>query len=424
MQMKTSNCFADNDSTIVGNKRFSGAAEEVLFLNKSFNAFNTSAHELEASYKLLQEQVKRLNIELEKKNSQLENNLRENEVTKNFLNSILESLPTGVFVTNCDRKLLMANQAISKIIGRNIYKINKDEFNLFFEILNAGTSKNPVTYNVEFKTAKSDIKQLKVSRSNVIGKDKETLGLLHIVQDVTRIAKIGEQSERDKRLKAMGEMAIQVAHEVRNPLGSIELFASILRNELEYKPDLKKMTNHIVDEVKRLDNSISNLLQFTLPQDLVFHKVNINSLMIDYIEFMKPLLNKNGVDLIYKEPDMDIIVHADKDLLKQVFINLTINSLQAMSNGGILKVKIDLCLESINNENWVEICFEDNGPGMDSVILNKIFNPFYTTREKGTGLGLSIVHNIIEGHNGLIEARSEKGRGACFQISLPAQMPN
>jgi two-component system sensor histidine kinase FlrB len=139
---------------------------------------------------------------------------------------------------------------------------------------------------------------------------------------------------------------------------------------------------------------------------------------------MKPLLNKNGVDLIYKEPDMDIIVHADKDLLKQVFINLTINSFQAMSNGGILKVKIDLCLESINNENWVEICFEDNGPGMDSVILNKIFNPFYTTREKGTGLGLAIVHNIIEGHNGLIEARSEKGRGACFQISLPAQMPN
>jgi len=422
--MKTPNCFVDTDRALLENKCFSGTVDEISFLNKSFTAFNDSANELEASYEVLKKQVKSLNIELEKKNSQLEKNLRENEVTKNFLNSILESLPTGVFVINCDRKLLMANQAMSKIIGRDLYKINNEKFDLILELLNAGTGRNSVTYNVEFKTDKSDIKHLKVLRSNVQGKDKETIGLLYIVQDVTRTARIGEQSERDKRLKAMGEMAIRVAHEVRNPLGSIELFASILRNELEYKPDLKKMTDHIVSEVKSLDSSISNLLQFTLPQDPAFHKININSLIVDYIEFMKPLLNKNGVELIYKEPDTDIIVYADKDLLKQVFLNLTINSFQAMPHGGILKVKIDLCLDSNNNENWVEICFEDNGKGMDKEILNKIFNPFYTTRDKGTGLGLAIVHNIIEGHNGLIEARSKKGRGTCFQISLPFQLAN
>lgn len=422
--MKTSNCSVVSDKSISESKCFSETADEILFLNQSFTAFNDSANELEASYVILREQVKSLNIELEKKNLQLENNLRENEVNKNFLNSILESLPTGVFVINCDRKILMANQAISKIIGRDLYKINTDEFNSILEMLNVGTGMNTVTYNVEFKTGKSEIKHLNVSRSNVLNKDNETIGLLHIVQDVTRTARMGEQSERDKRLKAMGEMAIRVAHEVRNPLGSIELFASILRNELEYKPDLKRMTEHIVDEVKSLDSSISNLLQFTQPQEPAFHKININSLTADFIEFMKPLLNKNGVELIYKEPDMDIIVYADKDLLKQVFLNLTINSFQAMSDDGILKIKIDPYFDSNNNENWVEICFEDNGMGMDKVTLNKIFNPFYTTREKGTGLGLAIVHNIIEGHNGLIEARSEKGKGACFQISLPSQLAN
>jgi len=422
--MKTSNLSAVAHSAVSESKCFPKKTDELLFLNRSFAAFNDSANELEASYKVLREQVKHLNLELEKKNSQLEKNLLENEVNKNFLNSILESLPTGVFVINRDRKLLMVNQAMSKIVGRNLYKINSEEFNLILEKLNVGTGSKHVSYNVEFKTDKPDVKQLIVSRSNVLNKEKETIGRLHIVEDVTRSALMGEQSERDKRLKAMGEMAIQVAHEVRNPLGSIELFASILRNELGYKPDLKKMTDHIVEEVKSLDSTISNLLQFTQPQEPAFHEININLLMADYIEFMKPLLKKNGVEVVYKVPETEIVVHADKELLKQVFLNLTINSFQAMPDGGILKIKIDSYVDSNNNESWVEICFKDNGTGMDKLILNKIFNPFYTTKEKGTGLGLAIVHNIIEGHNGLIEARSEKGKGACFQISLPAQLTN
>ncbi len=422
--MKTSQTFASINNTALKNNCFNDSAENIELLNESINVFNATAHDLEASYKYLQKQVDSLNIELENKNLLLEKNLYENEVTKNFLNSILESLPTGVFVIDMTKKLLTANRAMSKLAEKNIHNIKKEDFLKLLEKLKVITNKEPDTYSVEYKTERSNIRHLKVSRSPVIGNENEILGLLHIVQDVTRTAKIGEQSERDKRLKAMGEMAIQVAHEVRNPLGSIELFASILRNELDCKQDLKKMTDHIINEVKSLDNSISNLLQFTLPQDPVFKDTHINALMLDYIEFMKPLLIKNGVKLLYDEPEHDYIVSADKDLLKQVFLNLTINSFQAMSNGGSFTVKINSCVESNGSGSWVEISFQDDGSGIDEETINRIFNPFYTTKEKGTGLGLAIVHNIIEGHNGTIEVRSQKGEGTCFQISLPAQRRN
>lgn len=419
--MKTLQGFTAMNNSVLENKYFRGSADDIASLNESINVFNSTAHDLEASYKYLQKQVLSLNVELEQKNCQLKKNLYENEVTQNFLNSILESLPTGVFVIDSTKKLLTANKAMSTFAGKDIYDMESDEFLSFLEKLEVVISEAPGRYNVEYRTENSDIRHLKVSRTPVVGKNKVILGFLHIVQDITRISKIGLQSERDKRLKAMGEMAIQVAHEVRNPLGSIELFASILRNELDYKPDLKKMTVHIINEVKGLDNSISNLLQFTLPQEPVFKQINIKALMLDYIEFMKPLLIKNGVELVYKEPDGDFVISADKDLLKQVFLNLTINSFQAMPEGGTLIVKIESCFEVNNSENWVEVSFEDNGFGIDHETLNKIFNPFYTTKEKGTGLGLAIVHNIIEGHNGTIEARSEETKGTCFQISLPAQ---
>lgn len=422
--MKTSQNIKDFNKTPAEYSSFSGTENELVLLSRSISEFNSTASNLEASYKYLQKQVGRLNRELENKNTQLENKLIENEITKNFLNSILESLPTGVFVIDMDSNLLMANRELSNITGIDMNGISRDQFLELLESLQVETNNTACTYNTEYAMPNSGMRYLKVSRSPVIGSGKTPLGLLHIVQDITRTAKIGKQSERDERLKAMGEMAIQVAHEVRNPLGSIELFASILRTELEPKKDLQKMTNHIIDEVKSLDSSISNLLQFTRPQEPVLKEINLNDFILDYIEFMKPLLNKNDIILRYRESTESHIINADRDLLKQVFLNLTLNSFQAMPNGGELSIIVNSSNENSGSDNWVEISFEDNGPGIDQDNLTRIFNPFYTTKDKGTGLGLAIVHNLIESHKGTIEVRSEKRKGTIFQISLPAEKIN
>lgn len=422
--MKTAHDITDYSKTRQSSDPFSQKDQELAILNRSIRQFNMTAGNLQTSYNHLQQQVKNLNIELEQKNSQLEKNLIENEVTRNFLNAILESIPSGVFVVDMSKKLLMANQELSSILGCNVPLLEKGDFIKLLENLQITVNPSPATYTVEYSCVPSGVKYLKILRSPVSGGHNQPLGLLHIVQDITRTAKIGAQSERDKRLKAMGEMAIQVAHEVRNPLGSIELFASILRNELEHKLDLKKMTDHIINEVKSLDNSISNLLQFTQPQEAVFKETDLNHLIHGFIEFMTPLLKKNNVDIDYLEPEIQYRLKADKDLLKQVFLNLTINSFQAMPDGGILKIRVNPCIDRNGNDRWAEIIFSDNGCGMDPDTLNRIFNPFFSTKDKGTGLGLAIVHNIIEGHNGTVEVRSQPGKGTAFQLTLPAEAMN
>jgi len=411
-------------NTMQRDDRYPEINDNLVLLNRSINQFNATADTLQASYKHLQQQVKNLNIELEQKNVQLKNNLAENEITRNFLNAVLESIPSGVFVIDRTKKLLMANKELSKIIGADLEQMETASYFNLLEKLMVIASPSPTVYNVELETGNSGVKYLKIIRTPVVSNRNKTPGLLHIVQDITRTARIDTQSERDKRLKAMGEMAIQVAHDVRNPLGSIELFASILRNELHHKIDLKKMTDHIINEVKSLDNAISNLLQFTQPQEAVFKETDLNNLLLNFIEFMKPLLQKNNVDIHYKEPDEPYLLHADRDLLKQVFLNLTLNAFQAMPDGGRLTIQIHSSIDRDGTARWAEISFADTGCGMDATTLNRIFNPFYSTREKGTGLGLAIVHNIIEGHHGTIEVRSQPQEGTVFQLTLPAQLLN
>ncbi len=393
---------------------------KLTVLSDAFALFNVTAHELEHSYSLLNEQIKKLHNEVEEKNMQLERNLIEKEGVKNLLSNILESLPTGVVVVDLEGRLLMCNNAVKKITG--VSPSGMDNI-MFCSWLNDFDSSDDGTklssYGVrefEYNRADSDVRNLKILKSPVIDGNGKNIGVLFILEDQTLLKKLEVQSERDQRLKAMGEMAVRIAHEVRNPLGSIELFASILKKELESRSDLKKMTEHIISQVKGLDNSISNLLLMTKPLQPMFHKISMPEFMGEFIEFISPVLTKNDVSIIYEKSTSSMFVSGDRDLLKQVFLNLTLNSMHALQGGGSILIKIRI---SSHDSKWVEIEFTDNGTGIPADCLNRIFHPFYTNREKGTGLGLSIVHNIVESHGGTIEVRSKAGKGTTFLVSIP-----
>jgi len=394
-------------------------------LNSAIASFNVTAQELEQSYRLLHDQVRNLNGQLEAKNAQLELNLLEKERVKNFLSSILESLPTGVIVIDIDGKLLMCNSAVERITGHNAGAMKTPQFQAWLRTLlpanhGAQDGAGASSYDVAFMRNGADMRSLKVLRSPAMDARNETLGVLFIIQDQTRLKRLEAQAERDSRLKAMGEMAIRIAHEVRNPLGSIELFASILRRELEGQADLQRMTEHIINGVKSLDNAISNLLLFTRPPQPVLKETVLNSFFDEFVDFIRPVVGRSGVELSYKPLPQALVVAADRDLLKQVFLNLALNALQAMPAGGLISIDFRAYAEEYQNgREWVEIIFGDTGVGIPSDSLNKIFHPFYTTKEKGTGLGLAIVHNIIECHQGLLEVRSKVGNGSTFLITLP-----
>jgi two-component system sensor histidine kinase FlrB len=228
------------------------------------------------------------------------------------------------------------------------------------------------------------------------------------------LAAANAELQRSQRLQAMGEMAVQLAHEIRNPLGSIELFASMLATGLPDRADMKGWATQIVSGVTFLNTIVTNMLTFTKvskPQFMVF---DLNRTVNETLVFFEPVAAQRNVRLIGPENPEPVIIEADVDMLRQMLINLLMNGLQALPERGELSVQIQS-----QDSQTVTIDIEDNGIGIARENLARIFDPFFTTNEKGTGLGLSLVHQIVQKHGGRITAESRFGHGTRFRIFLP-----
>jgi len=225
-----------------------------------------------------------------------------------------------------------------------------------------------------------------------------------------------ETHERDVRLQAMGWMVTKIVHDIRNPLGSIELISSLLRKELAGDHDKHELIGHIIYGVRNIDAVLSNLLHFTKFPKPRFETENIAAIIDSSLEDVSYLINKKNINVLKGFPD-DLQIYCDKTLIRQVFLNLFLNSLQAMTDCGNLTVEVFQDEEN----NGIEISVQDTGSGIVSADIDKIFDPFFTTKEKGTGLGLTIVHNIISAHKWTIKAYSKPGDGSFFVMNLPSK---
>jgi len=407
-----------------------GREEEISILSQALYHFDLSASRLQDSYQQLQQRIDMLNLELEEKNRQLELNLRERERDEEYLYNILESLKSGVVVVDGKGEIKTFNRAAERITGIARGKVEGKYFNQaikpllpddFTRVFPSGDS---IRSEGEFKLKRRDGSEMRVRFSVTPLKEegKELEDNVIIFQEVTKLRKLEEKAERNNRLAAMGEIAVCIAHEVRNPLGSIELLASLLKREVGSDEDKKKLTDHILAGVKSIDYIINNLLLFCKPQHPVFKKVNIHAFLDESILFILPSLKQRQIELIKKYDSCDPLILGDLELLKQVSLNLVWNAIQAMPQGGELIVStklVDNSLEFTNVTGCLEIRFTDSGVGISDHDKGRIFNPFFTTKEKGTGLGLAIVHSIIEVHDGMIEAESSDGQGSTFTITLP-----
>ncbi len=231
-----------------------------------------------------------------------------------------------------------------------------------------------------------------------------------------------ERSRRTERLAAMGEMAANIAHDIRNPLGCIELFANSLEAALEEQPDLRVLADRISSGVKSIDAIITNLLLFIRPAEATrFECFDIYAVLDDALFFMEHLANReNSIDVSVEYTHRPLFIEGDLELMKQVCLNIILNAVQSMPDGGRLCIKTSRQAESRGNTPaWMELRISDTGKGIAPEQLPKIFDPFYTTKARGTGLGLSIVHTIVEKHGGYVDVESDLGRGTGFCIHLP-----
>jgi signal transduction histidine kinase len=242
------------------------------------------------------------------------------------------------------------------------------------------------------------------------------IGTLHILRDVTEVKALQEQNQRIDRLSAMGEMAVELAHEIRNPLGSIELFASLLAKEVSGAP--ARWADNIKIGVRTLNTIVFNMLHFANPISPDFSRVDFHSIVREMLSFAEPLMRQRDVQVVTDLASEDPVLIADPELLKQMMLNLIFNAMKAMPSKGSLSIRTRTIHEIAGTQSSKSIEFQikDTGIGIPSDNLSRIFDPFFTTNKNGTGLGLSIVHQVVQKHSGSIRVESAVNRGTTFTI--------
>jgi signal transduction histidine kinase len=214
----------------------------------------------------------------------------------------------------------------------------------------------------------------------------------------------------------MGELTAGVAHEVRNPLGVIRASVQLVEDAKSDPTRIHEAAEVIKQEIDRLDRVIKALLDFGRPSKPTMVLTDLNEVLQDVVLFTNRFAKQSDVTIEEKlEPDLPAI-HGDPDQLKQVFLNLVTNAVQAMDKRGGR-----ITIETRGEGEYVEVTVSDNGPGIDPGDLSKVFDPFFTKRAEGTGLGLTIVHRIIDEHEGHIEVESGP-EGTSFNVTLPAAL--
>lgn len=225
--------------------------------------------------------------------------------------------------------------------------------------------------------------------------------------------KLEEKLSRAEHLSAIGEMTAGISHEIRNPLGIIKSSAQLLKKKMEKLDAKTSIPDIIVEESGRLDNIITDFLDFAKPKVLDIHPCRIEDIIEKNIAFLTPRIEDNNFKIIKEISTSLPEVLADSAMLYQAFLNIFINAFQSLENTGCITVRI-----KYDSDNIV-INFIDNGKGIPKEILKKIWTPFFTTKDTGTGLGLGIVKNMIEAHNGTITITNMEPKGANVEITLP-----
>jgi len=227
-----------------------------------------------------------------------------------------------------------------------------------------------------------------------------------------------QQMERADRLASVGEMAAGIAHEIKNPLTGIAAAITIIKDDFPPADPRTEIVNEILEQIKRLDKTVNDLLFFGKPTPPEPTYTDLNAILKKTLMFASQHRGgKNITKQLHLQEDLPP-VYVDPKQIQQVFLNLILNAVQAMQDNGVLTISSSETVR--DGKTWIRVSIADTGPGIPEQILGKIFTPFFTTKAQGTGLGLAICHKLVSQHDGTISVTSEDGRGTVFTIDLPA----
>ncbi|MBK7972529.1 MAG: PAS domain S-box protein [Deltaproteobacteria bacterium] len=333
---------------------------------------------------------------------------------------ILQSLNTGLLTVDRAGRITSFNQAAERITGLRFADVFGRSLTEVLPELGTGVRGSGGTvadrWEGTIQTAGGESRHLGLSLTGLHNGFGEEVGLVVSFQDISRVKEMERELRRSDRLAAVGELAAGLAHEIRNPLGSMSGSIQMLREGLTLDPAYERLMGIVSREMDRLDRLIANFLQFARPSQPDPRPVGLAVLTEETLDLLRLHPDASGVE-VKTDIEPGLRVFADLEQLRQVLWNLVLNAVQAMkpSGGGTLSITAQ------SNGPAVVISLEDTGPGVPPEVLDRIFDPFFTTRPKGSGLGLSVVHRIVEAHRGRISVGTgADGRGARFVIELAA----
>jgi len=366
--------------------------EKIAQLEQAFELFNETSMQLSESYEALQAQVEHLQEKLEKEQ-------RDKHQLDDRLSQLLNLLPAGVIVLDAKHTIIELNPSASDILGSDALGRNWD-----IVVMNVFLRKTKAD---ELITHDDRIFQL--SRTAL----ENQIGSILLIQDVTSARQLQEHINRHQRLSSMGEMAASLAHQVRTPLASALLYVSQLNSAEIDASHREKFVNKAMSSLQHLEGLISDMLQYAKGGKRCENVVVLSELMQALAKSVEPVMQRTGGKVFIEPNHLDIKVLGDIDALQTALQNLVNNAAELIGKEALIQISVKPM------GRYIDVIVSDNGPGIDAERLEKVFEPFYTSRARGTGLGLAVVRAVAEAHNGEAWVKSIIGYGSKFGLRIP-----
>ena len=354
--------------------------------------------------------------------SEVQNFLNRLAEESDFFKNVFDALQEGIIVADESGLIHYINNGASRLFGLNPETVTGEyiaeniqglDWNSLISGEGSAVSKDLEVFYPENRYLNFYIKPIKTTPKN------DELAYVMLIRDITESRKGEKEKLESERLNALTMLAAGVAHEIGNPLNSMNIHLQLLERKLKkavpdlYEAELRDLIDTSADEVKRLDHIIDQFLKAIRPSQPQLEPTDVNALVKESMRFLEPEIKDRGISLTLELRSALPPLQLDSDQIKQAFYNVVKNASQATAPGGSITVRSDL------SDEHVSIIITDTGEGISASEMSDVFQPYFTTKKSGTGLGLLIIRRIIREHGGDIKISSEESKGTSVTISLP-----
>ena len=398
---------------------------EVGSLVEAFTQFIAASTKLEASYAQLQAEVAYLNQELTARNTALKVSLTENERVHLALRSIVDAMPCGVIVVESDGAVSMINPEAGRLLnigGSSIADLHAISVKAGIDLLNLISVSSPSNREQEFRQVTPHGERWFSVKERCLpkGDERGTVGrkqTILILRDITQQKQVEAERESAQRASALAEVAMMLAHEIRNPLASLELFVELIAAGGE---DTSEWVSHLHAGVRSLSGTVNNVLSFHGAGFPSMAPVDLRDAIRSSVEFVRPLADQAGISLTFDAGSPAVWVNGSCSALQQLVLNVVSNSLRHTAEGGNVRVSVRCGGNSHDPKETIGLIeFSDTGCGIAEQDLGEIFRAGFSANGNTCGLGLAVCEQIVRQHEGSIRVVSTVGVGTTLYVELP-----